>query len=199
MCTAFACGKLMIAGEWAVLELGNPCIVMGIDKGVAVTVRSSKSMIINCCDLFFVQPAIDIATTYLREHDKKIVPFYLSIKSDISEISLSDGFVVKPGFGSSAAVVVAVVKGVLKFHGCRVDKQTIFKLASVAHYMAQGFVGSCFDIAASTYGGVLVYTRFDPDWLQRQLEKSSLSEVVEASWPYFSVRSITLPAVSAYL
>ena len=80
----------------------------------------------------------------------------------------------KAGFGSSAAVVVAAIASVLDFHGYKAGKDEIFKLATIAHYSAQGKIGSGFDVAASVYGGVFVYSRFDPEWLVKRMETTKL-------------------------
>jgi phosphomevalonate kinase len=67
-------------------------------------------------------------------------------------------------------------------------------LAAAAHYLGQGKVGSAFDIAASTYGGAVVYRRFDPDWLISEIESGKkLSEIVDSEWKGFSAESIELP------
>ena len=65
-------GKVMLAGEWAVLELGNPCIVMALDKGITATVENGE------CDeqeSDFVKHARQIAFEYVKNC---INPFVLS-------------------------------------------------------------------------------------------------------------------------
>ena len=197
----------MLAGEWAVLEQGNPCIVLAVDEGVTAKITSDNKTIINAPDVglrninltdrlsstekktfIFVRLAIEISLKYLREQGVITRLFHLSIASSLAH----------SGLGSSAASVVAVTKAILQFHDCDIfskkSKQTIFKLSSLAHFQAQDLSGSCFDVAASTYGGALVYKRFDPEWLSRLLARGeSVSEIVGRTWPWLEIRPIELP------
>ncbi|MBR9707030.1 MAG: phosphomevalonate kinase, partial [Candidatus Diapherotrites archaeon] len=97
-----------------------------------------------------------------------------------------DGSAKKVGFGSSAAATVAIVSSLLASHGVDIStpnsKKKIFKLSAFSHYEAQGKIGSCFDIAASTYGGLLKYSRFDPDWLIEQTKSKSLTDLINSKW-----------------
>ncbi|MBU1007879.1 phosphomevalonate kinase [Candidatus Dependentiae bacterium] len=187
--TAFAPGKLMVAGEWAVLELGKPCLVMGIKKGVTVTITPSDAVSIEAPDissdnrLVFARAAIKIASRYLIEQGRLLKLFKLVIRSDISHV----------GLGSSAAVVVAVIKALFQFHGCKFSQEIIFKLGCVAHYQAQGRIGSCFDVAASTYGGLIAYERFDSVWLEEKLSFCGLVDIVPQDWPHLSVTKLSFP------
>ena len=82
----------------------------------------------------------------------------------------------KTGLGSSAALVTALVAGILQF--CNVqpavptDSEIIHRLSQAAHCAAQGKVGSGFDVASAVYGSC-VYRRFSPsilDDLSRPVE-----------------------------
>ncbi|MCR4369092.1 MAG: phosphomevalonate kinase [archaeon] len=103
----------------------------------------------------------------------------------------------KIGFGSSAAASVAITAAALKLHGIGIEtqgaKEKLFKLAIIAHYKAQGKIGSGFDVAASTFGGALHYKRFDSAWLENELAKKPLIEVVEEKWPGLETKNIELP------
>ncbi|MEQ8767495.1 MAG: hypothetical protein RL885_26545 [Planctomycetota bacterium] len=63
----------------------------------------------------------------------------------------------KLGIGSSAAVCVALMNGLLRSAGIEPSRADLFVLARDAHRTAQGGSGSGVDIAASTYGGLLEY------------------------------------------
>ncbi len=212
-------GKLFLAGEWAVLEVGNPGIVAAVDRRVFAEVEERQgNILIGLPDfgiegieaafdgkniiyksevseeqkkkLAFIKAAIEAALQYLGPwRPFKIKSYGKDLEAEI------DGVKKKIGFGSSAAAVVAAVAAVLKFHGLDIGskeaKNIIYRLAAIAHYLAQGKVGSGFDVAASTYGGIFVYTRFDPDWL---LERIRLNEgmrpIVNSIWPSFSVEPL---------
>ncbi len=213
-------GKLFLSGEWAVLELGNPGIVTAVDKRVFVELEEadkisltlpefnienleadfdSKQLVWSRSvteqekkDLIFIKGAIETTLQYLKDFKK------FKIKSYGGDTQMViDGQKKKIGFGSSAAAVVATVSGILAFNGYDIKnrqvRDVIYKLATIAHFFAQGKVGSAFDVAASTYGGVFVYKRFDPKWLTEKLKAgSSIKAVVEDDWPGFEVEELTI-------
>jgi len=195
---AYAPGKIMLAGEWAVLELGIPCVSVPFQKGIKVTVESSEKIFFE--ENKFTQSAVDIALKYIQANGKKIAPFSISINSEISEIyDKNSEKKLKPGLGSSSAVVVAIIKGLLKFFDLRVDAKIVFKLASIAHYLAQGKIGSCYDVAVSTYNFPIIYKRFDPDWFDGELKKFLKNEIciielIDKSWPFLEIEKIDLPS-----
>jgi phosphomevalonate kinase len=85
----------------------------------------------------------------------------------------------KTGLGSSAALVTALVSGLLTFFTPDIPQpytadhqSTIHNLAQAAHCAAQGKVGSGFDVAAATYGSCL-YRRFTPSILEKVGDSSS--------------------------
>lgn len=222
-------GKLMLAGEWAVLELGVPCVVIAIDK--KVTVRAyidlrEKVFSVTAPDLkletkhavwqnqklhwqpeltpeekeklLMAQFAIETTLKYLEAAGKKILPIGITTASEDCVVQLSSGETKKIGFGSSAAAVVAIVKAILQLHGIHTQTQQelerVFKLSCIAHFEAQGKVGSSFDVAASTFGGVLQYKRFDPTWLQEQYQQGqNLKQIAETPWPALELQPLQLP------
>src|SRR5690625_2279858 len=206
-------GKLMVAGEFAVLEPHHQLMVMAVDRFVYATIKESDKNKLTLHDfqlesltwefknnevnitsgddrLKFVQRAMEIALTYLREQSITPVPFTLEIKSELDDESGA-----KYGLGSSAAVVTAVTAAILKEFGHeRVDKETLFKLASIAHVTVQGN-GSGADIAASSFGGFLQYTSFQAEWLlELYKNSSSITEILETDWIYYFSKSIKLPS-----
>ncbi len=63
----------------------------------------------------------------------------------------------KLGFGSSAAFCTALTAGLSRMWKMAEKPATQFELALQAHHFAQGKMGSGVDVAASFYGGYLVY------------------------------------------
>src|SRR5699024_6587388 len=187
-------------------------ITMAVDRFVYVTIEDSLQNTLNLMDyhlmnikwqfngltvlteskdarLSFVNEAIK--TTYLYLGEKHITPkaCTLTIKSE-----LADETGIKYGLGSSAAVVTAVVTALLN-HNLKEkpDKMLIFKLASLAHVLVHKN-GSGADIAASTFGGLVLYTSFQAEWLLQVYEDTtSLSSLVERDWTYLSIKELTLP------
>lgn len=214
-------GKLFLSGEWSVLEMGNPGIVAAVNKRVHVEIEESERIELTIDDfkikglgarledgklvferelsdyekekLIFPKASIETAIRYLGETKT----FWIRSWGDMSQLEV-DGQVKKIGFGSSAASVVSFISGILALNGMDVSERRtrdiIYKLSAAAHYFAQGKVGSAFDVAASTYGGVFVYKRFDSKWLVSQMERGSpLKEIAESEWPGWLVEELEIP------
>jgi len=152
-------------------------------------------------DTKFMKASIETALKYLGVGDDGndgLKPFKLESWGELSQITLEDGQTKKIGFGSSAASVVATIAAVLKFNGQDIDskeaRDRIYKLSAMTHYFAQGKVGSAFDVAASTYGGIFVYQRFDPKWLVGKMESgASVKELADMEWPSFMAEPLEIP------
>src|SRR3989344_5623930 len=196
-------GKLFLLGEWAILEMGNTGVVAAVNKRVHSEVKASDGIFITLSDfgvhdlkcefdgqklkfsteehkdnLKFIKEAIESALRFLNE--KGISSSGFSVRTWNEELQIGGK---KIGFGSSAAATVAVIASVLAFHDYPVEKEEVYKLATIAHYFAQGKVGSAFDVAASTYGGIFVYKRFDPKWLQQKVDAGiGLPAIVAEKW-----------------
>lgn len=162
---ASAPGKLMLYGEHAVVY-GLPCIVTAVDQRVRVSVESNGAGEIHVCS-----PNVG-----LDEYHKKIerlgkddLPKSMAFvemlvkrfyeKNEIGEgirISTESDFSTQFGFGSSAAVVSALVLALAEYFQVKMSKQEMFEMAYQAVLDVQG-VGSGFDVAASVYGGTIYY------------------------------------------
>lgn len=148
----------------------------------------------------FVKAAIELSLLYL----KKFKPFKIRTWGKGTSIRVGKE-IKKIGFGSSAACVVATIAAILKFHNRDFEseegRKRLYKLATIAHYVAQGKIGSGFDVAASCYGGIFVYYRFDPKWLNERIEinngkiefKEDLKSIVNKNWPNFKVEKLKIP------
>lgn len=235
MITIKAPGKLMLAGEWAVLEQ-KPCIVMAIDKFVEVNIEETSISTLKTpymeeiefvfeknkirfrkiltnqqkADLLYAKHALETFLMFMAENANPIKSFRLETKSHDTVIEIknesSEGEkhkTEKLGFGSSAAVIVAIGTAIMKLYEYDINdkkiKDVIFKLASIAHFTAQEFRGSCFDIAASVYGNILYYKTFNALWLRNELsnkksdEKKSILEILDGDWPGLKIKPIKLP------
>ncbi|MFC4024913.1 phosphomevalonate kinase [Oceanobacillus longus] len=205
-------GKLMIAGEFAVLEPRHNLAVMAINRFVYATIENSDRNGLTLHDfnlqnlnweynndkitirtdderVRFVRDAMNIVYTYLKEKRINIKPFHLSIHSE-----LDDASGIKYGLGSSAAVVTSVVTAILKkFLAQEPTPELVFKLAAISHVKTQGN-GSGADVAASSFGGLLQYSSFQADWLEKAyLHSDSITELVEDNWIYYSSKPIKMP------
>jgi phosphomevalonate kinase len=211
---------MIVIGEWSILEKNVRCIVLAVqqrvyasilpDKKISVTLKDFRlastciysngtlSFDIEDIRLIFAKHAIESALKYLESKNIPIRPFHLETWGDISTVqNVETGQEMKVGFGSSAAAVVAIIGAVLQHHSdstfTQQDKEAIFKLSIISHYLGQGKLGSGFDVAASTFGGALIYRKFDPDWLQHKISSEPLNKLVNEDWPLLQYIPITLP------
>lgn len=211
-------GKLMIGGEYAVLEPAQPAIVMAINRYVTVsaarnasventlslpTFQSTVTWSYDAGEVCFspahaslktVGEAISVALHYIGD---PLPPLAIHIESQ-----LDNGSGTKYGLGSSAAVVVGTIAALLEFarseQGFQFadSRELLFKLSALAHFRAQGG-GSGADIAAAVYGGVIKYTAFSPSWLYQQyqhLHHEPLRQIVTSSWPLLSICPLPYPS-----
>ncbi len=208
-------GKLMIAGEYAVLTTGYPAIVTAVNRYITIkigksdkyklSVTSSEPMEVIWSynpmgamtglegeEYSFIKEAIHIACQYLREIGVWISPFELHIENGLNDMLSGK----KYGLGSSAAIVVGVISAILAYfnQGIENDPLKLYKLSCIAHLKTQGN-GSGADIAASVYGGWICYYRYDLSWLNTKLEdqKVTIASLLHSSWPGLCIKRVLLP------
>ena len=78
----------------------------------------------------------------------------------------------KTGMGSSAALVTSLVASLLYYFFDQKDELLIHNLAQTAHSLAQGKIGSGFDVSAAVYGSQ-IYSRFSQALIQPLLQEFS--------------------------
>lgn len=172
---AQAPGKLYLAGEYAVVNPGNPALLMAVNRYAEARVSSSERWLVTSAqfsgsqvvvggyvpdNLSFASAALEIARNYASKVSEREVCGHVHIDSHLQS---DDG--TKFGLGSSAAVCVAVVRAVLAAYGVQASPVTVFKLAATAHFLVQGN-GSLGDVAASSMGGLVYYRSPDREWLR---------------------------------
>ncbi len=208
-------GKLMIAGEYAVLSTGYPAIVTAVNRYITIKISQCDNYKLNFTstepmevtwsydhnedvtglegeEYSFIKEAIHIACQFLKEMAVLITPFQLHIENGLNDFVSGK----KYGLGSSAAIVVGVISAILAFfhQGMENDKLKLYKLSCIAHLKSQGN-GSGADIAASVYGGWLCYYRYDFAWLKGKLKDQNVSVVslLQISWPGLCIKRVLLP------
>ncbi len=209
---ARAPGKLVLAGEFAVLEPGHPGIVAAVSRHVTAELSWGEAVLEaqgrTCAwarDAGAVraavpdQPfplmaqAISVAFAFLEAQGVRIGSFTLRLVS-----TMHDETGAKLGLGSSAATAVAVSAAVLAAFGKSVDRPTLFKLSMIAHRLALG-PGSGIDVAASVFGGQLRYTGVAQGWLQRLLSRGGLAatgELATRAWPGLTFEPLPEPPLA---
>jgi len=208
-------GKLLIAGEYAVLEPKQQAIVAAINRYVTAYIEPNKKNQLNLPQLGieqitwetnnegvkfsiedsrlnFIRNSILVVEQFLREKSITPCPFNLTIKSELDDPLTGR----KYGLGSSASVVTAAVSAMLIMHGDEnypPSLEQIYKLSAIAHLQTQKS-GSGADIAAATFGGWLVYSAFNRNWLANKLAQGmKLTELMDIKWPDLSITSIKPP------
>ncbi len=184
MIRATAPGKMILLGEYAVLE-GAPALVCAVNRRASVRIYPEKGSEFSVHSPSLqtgVQPFILTPDRKVR-FDPNLNPIIsnkLHFFSDIFEsvIESLNGERALPfirieletnafyslelhrklGFGSSSALTTALTKALAEVSETALTDSEIFSLALKAHRAAQGKRGSGIDIAACTYGGVLEYT-----------------------------------------
>lgn len=144
MSTASAPGKLIVSGEYAVLE-GAPALVVAVDRRAVARVHDGP----RGSSPFLAAVAEEVAAA---GGDPARA---LAIAVDSSAFYVG---AMKLGLGSSAAVTVAATALAL---GAPLDRPRVLAIASAAHARAQGARGargSGADIAAAVLGGAIEYT-----------------------------------------
>ncbi len=210
-------GKLFLSGEWSVLE-GNHGLVAAVNRRVHCVIEENNEILVSIDDykiknvkaefdgkkiswtgaseyenekLIFTKGALETVLQYIGNFK----PFKIRTWGEETSIEVN-GIRKKIGFGSSAAATVSIIAAVIAYHDkdirSRSAKDIIYKLAAVAHYLAQGKIGSGFDIAASVYGGAFVYRKPDSQWLLKELEKN-IKGAAEKNWPELYIEELMIP------
>ncbi|KAI0256085.1 ribosomal protein S5 domain 2-type protein [Lactifluus subvellereus] len=112
-------------------------------------------------------------------------------------VTLAD--VAKTGLGSSAALITSLVTALLVQAGLIApdqlasasSRQLAHNVAQFVHCLAQGKVGSGFDVSAAVFGSQL-YTRFSPAVLQPLMDDSAMLAPENPAWD-LTVTPFTLP------
>ena len=155
--TASAPGSLMLMGEHAVLH-GKRALVCAVNKRMRVTLTPRAD------DLLRVQSELGEAVS--DRNAIEIVPpftFVWAVLKDVADdlpggcdIQIESDFSSTIGFGSSAAVTVALLAVLDAWRDMPLDRRHIHQRAWQIIQSVQG-CGSGADSAASVYGGIVEY------------------------------------------
>ena len=138
----------------------------------------------------FARETKEVKNVLLDEGNPAINLYNLQIESDLDDKKTGK----KYGLGSSAAVTVAVVRALCKWYGLTLTTPELCKLAIIASSLVKKS-GSGGDVAASTYGGWVMYRAYNREWLEAEIEMiesgdSSLHKLLRKKWPRFEVKRL---------
>lgn len=215
---AHAAGKLFVAGEYAVVEPGQPAILVAVNRFVSVHLKETfgQGSIHSeqygkqpvawyrrdgklCVDLGdrpydYVLAILETVEELVRLRGKELQFYDLSIKSELDDTSGR-----KFGLGSSAAVTAATARALNEFYQLNLSDLDLIKLCLVATVRINK-LASGGDLAASILGGWVLYTSPDREWIHQTYEKEGLLSLMEQEWQYFCAERLTSPkSVSLYV
>ncbi len=200
-------GKLLLAGEYAILSPGALALVLAVNRYLDLHLKpaaqySVSSQLIDQPWTFtglndlstappvlnLLQAALQVGAAYLGDRLREHGPFAIEIESDLNFKQI------KLGLGSSSSTCVAVIAALLHWVGQDLAapevKLRLFKLALLAHRQVQQ-QGSGADIAANIYGAVTAYT--SPD-LAHLPQRAQVAEFVDQHWPLLAIERLDWPA-----
>lgn len=151
---ASAPGKLMLAGEYVVVERGVPALAVAVDKRMRVEIvpETRRNWVVT-------SPGLG-----LRDAPLKSVPVLAEVVARLPGIPSGGRIAIaselgegpdKPGLGGSAALCAAAFVGLWKVSGA--EGPPDLEIAIAAHRAAQGGRGSGYDVATALAGGVTLF------------------------------------------
>ena len=188
------CGKLYLAGEYAVLTAGQPAIIKAIpiymigEIQTAPDYRLTSDMFEHSANLepdpdyALIQEAIGVMNAYLQDLDYQLLPFSLKISGKMEKNGK------KFGIGSSGSVVILTLKVMAALYELDLELELLFKLASYV-LLKLGDNGSMGDLACIVYEDLIYYRSFDRELVRKRMDKVDLQQILAEDWG-FEIRSI---------
>nr|ABY27562.2 phosphomevalonate kinase [Arnebia euchroma] len=173
----------------------------GKDALTKLLLRGLDITILGCNEFYSYRNQIEARGLPLTPESLSSLPPFTSITFNKEESGgqNSKPEVAKTGLGSSAAMTTAVVASLLHYLGVvnlssvkdnSEDLDTVHMIAQTAHCIAQGEVGSGFDVSSAVYGSQR-YVRFSPGVIssaQDAVKAAPLEEVIndvlKAEWDH---------------
>lgn len=204
-------GKLFVAGEYAVVEPGEPAILIAVDRFLTVRLAESRdaghvhsgeygaaplvwrlgtdgvSVLLEHRPHDYLMSAIGVIERLRAERGLTARYFDLHVASQ-----LDDEHGNKFGLGSSAAVTVAVVAALNEFYGLGLSPLERYRVAMLAT-IAISPNASGGDVASSTFGGWIRYSSPDRARLLYDLRLGVETALTSIGWEPSSITPIPQP------
>ncbi|MEU5367056.1 phosphomevalonate kinase [Streptomyces sp. NPDC005925] len=216
-------GKLFVAGEYAVVDPGNPAILTAVDRHIGVTVSGTgdapgpgESAVVISTDLGsqnvpwrWHEGRLVVCGPDGEQEAGKGLAYVASAVETVGRLLTERGLPVpalniaitsrlhdngrKYGLGSSGAVTVATVSAVAAFGGLDLSADERYRLALLATARLDP-KGSGGDLAASTWGGWIAYRAPDRAFVLDLARRVGVDRALKAPWPGHEVRRLPAPA-----
>ncbi|MGW2401023.1 phosphomevalonate kinase [Kitasatospora sp. NPDC001664] len=207
-------GKLLVAGEYAVLTPGQPAIVAAVDRHITVTASSTRHADVELVTDLTARPYA------LHRRDGTLVParagarpdaltHLLAVVRTVERLRVESGLPeapvrldvrsrlhekgVKIGLGSSGAVTVAAVQALTAFTGIELTPELRLRLALLVTATVDPQASGS-DVAASTLGGWVLYTPPDRGELLRSLRTEGVAATLSGRFTGLTLEALAPPA-----
>ncbi|TGB13358.1 phosphomevalonate kinase [Streptomyces sp. MZ04] len=217
-----AAGKLFVAGEYAVVDPGNPAILVAVDRYITVTVSGIDTDAGSDGAAVMISTDLGPQDVPWRWHEGRLVLCGAdeegrvrgALAHVVSAIETVGGLLTerglplpalgvsvssglhdngrKYGLGSSGAVTVAAVDAVAAFGGLELSADERYRLALLATARIDP-KGSGGDLAASTWGGWIAYQAPDRAFVLDLARRVGVDRTIGAPWPGHEVRRLPAP------
>lgn len=169
--------KCLVLGGYAILDNENIGLVCSLEPKVECELKVTnesgelkfnvKCLLVNKSFVITEKDFINLSQDNLSEKFEKFILTSLNtfFRYFNSKIKVECNMTINPdnkfynrngknGLGSSSATTVAIMDALLNmsFDEENRSKELLFQLSCIAHSLAQGKIGSCFDISSAVYG-----------------------------------------------
>lgn len=208
--TAQAPGKLFLIGEYAITFPFQSAVAFAVDKYVTVTAEANDTRVVDITSdqlgnlkipFEHLQKSLTMdnwqlvkrTIAVLYQYYFKNIAVYKGLKLNITSDLTFQGK--KLGLGSSAAVVIALIKAFNKVFNLKLSKQEQFKLGAIVMLTLPQFSkGSMADVAVATYGDVLSYRKFDDAFVKQLLTNGTdYATIMQRDWPGLDIKILPWP------
>jgi mevalonate kinase len=153
-------GKVILFGEHAVVY-GEPAVGMPLSRGARVRITPGTGRV-----SIVTAPSIRVTPSKRAASPKDLVARALGDAAPMSDVTIELGFPPMAGFGSSAAIAIALLRARQRRWSNRSLLEAAIEIERVAHAKPSGV-----DPAICLWGGPIVYRNTDRGRQIRRLER----------------------------
>lgn len=199
---ATAPGKLFVAGEYAVVEGGEPAVLVGVDRRVTLTVTEVAEAV-PISQGRYVAAVLDVMTQVAQARGvlDRAPAFAMSSSSALTDPASAGAPTRKYGLGSSGAVTVAAVRALDAWFGLALTPMELLKAAILATLRVNPRASGA-DVATSLFGGWLGYSAASPTWViahdgvashSADVDVDRVAGTIVRPWPGLDVAAFDSP------